>query len=149
MTSYDTYNDPLQRILKEHGARITELIGWRPDGAWRIDVLSPAFTKYTLGPVPGTDQWAMIHRFTGPDPDPRAHSHPCRFESYILQGEYKERLYDGGGYRDVWHPRGSHHVIEPDTIHRLLSVPGGECVTLCLAGPVVAQVRHYHEHELL
>ncbi|MCC3159660.1 hypothetical protein LJ737_20635 [Hymenobacter sp. 15J16-1T3B] len=149
MNTFLELQGPARQLIVRHEATIRQILGFVPNAIYRIDVLSPVFTKYTLGPIPGTDQWAMLHHFTGPDPDPRAHDHPVRFESHVLAGSYRERVYENGGFADVLRPAGSSHVIEPTCIHRLLDLPEGECWTLCLAGPVVRAWRHYDEAELL
>jgi hypothetical protein len=108
---------------------------------------SDHFTKYTLGQMPdGT--WAHLHHFTGPDQG-TPHNHPCTITSHGIAGSYLERIFtpEGEGYRteDVLRTAGGFHVIAPECIHKLLSLPDGECWTLCFTGPVVNEWRHFPE----
>lgn len=138
----------LATFLAEHERTLRALLpalGW-PLPLLKTEQFGP-LTKYTLGEArPGV--WAMLHRLTETD-EGLPHDHPVRFEAHVLSGGYIEKLYrllPGGTVREmqqVWRPAGSRHVIEPQTIHRLVELPAGESWSLCLAGPVERAWRHY------
>ena len=101
-------------------------------------------TKYVLGEArPGV--WGMLHRLTAADEGP-PHDHPVRFESTIIAGGYWERIWlPGGRTQDVRREPGQSHVIAAECIHRITSLPAGECWSLVFAGPVIRQWKHYPE----
>lgn len=136
-----THHPQLQTLLATHAHVLRPLLGhlW-PVTPFKVQQFGP-LTKYTLGQMPdGT--WAMLHHVTQPDVG-APHSHPCRFHSYRIKGSYWERLFVKGRTQDVLREEGSNHVIEPNCIHSLTSLPEGDCWTLCFSGPVVRRWRHY------
>jgi hypothetical protein len=73
-----------------------------------------------------------LHHFTGPDVgDP--HDHPYPFPTTILAGGYVEEVWRRG--KDGWSPRLVHrevcssHLVGATSIHRIVELPHGECVT--------------------
>lgn len=71
-----------------------------------------------------------LHHFTGPDVgDP--HDHPLPFVTTILRNPYVEEIwdrYDGSIQVVIRHP-GTSHRVAAGTIHRIISLPYGECIT--------------------
>ncbi|NTS31316.1 hypothetical protein HQ945_08610 [Phyllobacterium sp. BT25] len=96
----------------------------------RHEPMSPTFDKWHVG---GTPFPAVFHRFTEPDlGDP--HDHPFAFRSIILHGGYIEEVYhpERGLIDVIARPPGDSFRIEATHIHRIVSLPGGECWTLML-----------------
>jgi hypothetical protein len=148
----DTLTAPLDGLLAEYGDTIRALL---PDYLhalvpFKVEQFGP-LTKYTLGQLPD-GRWAMLHHITRPDTGP-PHDHPVAFEAHIISGGYRETIYylppdDNDGLvfaEDIDRRPGSHHFISPDCIHRLTGLPTGDSWSLCFAGPVVRECRHYPE----
>lgn len=73
-----------------------------------------------------------LHHFTGPDAsDP--HDHPYSFTTTILAGGYIEEVWrqgtDGWSSRLVHREVGSSHRVGARSIHRIVELPHGECIT--------------------
>ena len=95
--------------------------------------MSPAFIKYHL------DDGRVLHRFTRPEPVASPHDHPWPFQTEILSGGYVEEVF-------TIHPKGTWsselvarlpgaiYEIEARHVHRIVSLPDGECWTLVRAG---------------
>jgi hypothetical protein len=95
----------------------------------RTECMSEHFTKLhvEMGKFGVT-----LHHFTGPDlGDP--HDHPYAFTTTILAGGYIEEVWCRG--KDGWSPRfvhrepGTSHRVGARSIHRIVELPQGECVT--------------------
>lgn len=91
--------------------------------------MSDQFTKlhFMIGTSPVT-----LHHFTGPDVgDP--HDHPFAFTTKILAGGYVEEVWrrgiDGWSSRLVHREPGTSHRVEARSVHRIVQLPQGECVT--------------------
>lgn len=98
----------------------------------REEAMGPHFTKYHLDNLP---PYAVLHRFTAPDfGDP--HDHPFAADSLIISGGYVEEVYglDGGMTIERRQPGDVVH-IDAGKIHRIVSLPEGECLTLFIPGP--------------
>ena len=84
----------------------------------------------------GNPFYAVIHHFTGPDEgDP--HDHPFGMDITLLKGEQLERIFwkkNDGTWRDKLFHRheGSSRYVQANTIHRIESLPDGECYTLMM-----------------
>jgi len=94
--------------------------------------MSDQFTKLHLavGKLPLT-----LHHFTGPDVgDP--HDHPFAFTTTILAGGYIEEVWrrgkDGWTSRLVHREAGTSHRVGARSIHRIVELPLGECITSIL-----------------
>lgn len=92
------------------------------------EVMSDGFSKWHLR------DGLVLHRFTAPD-DGEPHDHPWAFTTQILSGGYVEEVYSlmpEGGWTMSLHYRwpGETHRVEAQTIHRIVSLPEGECWTL-------------------
>jgi hypothetical protein len=71
-----------------------------------------------------------LHHFTGPDVgDP--HDHPLPFWTTILRGPYIEEMWDKdlGFLTLATRFPGQSYYVPARTIHRIVSLPEGECVT--------------------
>jgi hypothetical protein len=134
----------LRAFLIDYGSTLAPLLGplW-PLKSYGRSIYSEEFTAYQLGQMPD-GRWVKLHHFRGPDRG-APHDHPTQIHSFRIKGSYWERVYLKGGTLDVLRAEGSDHVIEPDTIHQLTSLPEGECWTLSFTGPVVREWRHYPE----
>jgi hypothetical protein len=126
----------LEALLATHADVLKPLLGplW-PVHPIEVKQYRP-LTKYTLGPLEG--EWVHLHHVTEPDQG-APHCHPCRMFSTRIKGSYWERVYKDGQSMDVLRTEGSSHVIEPDTVHLLTSLPDGEVWT------VVREWHHYPE----
>jgi hypothetical protein len=131
----------LEQLLSTHAHVIQPLLGdlW-PVNPWKVEQFGP-LTKYTLGPMED-GRWAMLHRLTEPDHG-APHDHPVAFTSIIIKGSYLERVYQNGTVQELLWEAGSSHDIAPDYIHTITELPEGECWSLCFAGPVVREWKHY------
>ncbi|MET4106046.1 hypothetical protein [Hymenobacter sp. UYP22] len=106
-----------------------------PEGIARTEQLGPHFAKVFLPETPHP-----LHIFTQPDTGDY-HDHPFSFVSHVLLEGYVEQvvtlLPDGGHRVDVVHRfPGTSHRVEAHTIHRIIELPAGYCVTRVEAGPV-------------
>lgn len=111
-----------------------------PVRPWKVEQFGP-LTKYTLGPM-ADGRWVMLHHLTRPDSG-SPHDHPCSLESHVIEGSYTEQVYLGEAIATItWKP-GSVHEIPDDYIHLITDLPEGEVWTLCFAGPVVREWKHY------
>lgn len=139
--------DVLESFVAAHQDRLRELLGplW-PVRPFKVDQYGP-LTKYTLGELP-SGRWAMLHRLTAADEGP-PHDHPVRFDTTIIRGGYREALYQNGQIETIDRRPGAVFTIHPDTVHRITGLLDGESWSLCFAGPVVREWRHYSEEELL
>lgn len=136
----------LDTLLATHEDTLRSLLGYWPVTVWKMEQFGP-LTKYTLGEMPD-GRWVMLHHLRGVDTGP-PHDHPCMLESHGIAGSYWEQLYHADGRTElVLRAAGGHHTIWPETVHSVVGLPEGECWTLCFAGPVVRQWRHYSEDEL-
>lgn len=95
----------------------------------RTECMSEQFTKLHLevGRFPIT-----LHHFTGPDAgDP--HDHPYAFTTTILAGGYVEEVWhrgkEGWTMRRIHREVGTSHRVGARSIHRIVELPQGECVT--------------------
>ncbi|MCC2547737.1 hypothetical protein LJY25_14875 [Hymenobacter sp. BT175] len=133
----------LETLLVTHADTLRPLLGslW-PVRPQKVEYFGP-LTKYTVGPMPD-GRWAMFHHIREADTGP-PHCHPCQMDILLLKGSYAERIYRNGGAEDVLRVAGDFHTIEPERIHQLFALPEGEAWSLCFAGPVVRQWRHYPE----
>lgn len=137
-------DEHLTALLATHTEALRALL---PDSLWpltpcKVEQFGP-LTKYTLGPLED-GRWVMLHHITEAD-DGAPHDHSVEFESHVLVGGYVERIFKDGQPEEVLREAGSTHVIAPECIHQLISLPEGACWTLCFAGPVIRQWRHYPE----
>lgn len=95
----------------------------------RVERMSEQFAKLHLD----VGRFALtLHHFTGPDAgDP--HDHPYPFTTTILAGGYVEEVWrrgkDGWESRRVHREPGTTHRVGARTIHRIVELPEGECVT--------------------
>lgn len=99
----------------------------------RPEQLGPHFLKLHL-----LDR-QPLHYFTAPDTGP-PHDHPWPFTSHVLVGGYIEEVY-------TLHPDGTHtvevverlpgtsHQVEAATVHRIIALPAGHCLTWVEPGP--------------
>lgn len=95
----------------------------------RTECMSEQFTKVHLDVGKLT---LTLHHFTGPDiGDP--HDHPFAFTTTILAGGYIEEVWcrgkDGWSSRLVHREVGSSHRVGARSVHRIVELPQGECVT--------------------
>ena len=94
-----------------------------------IERMNDRFVKLHLG----IGKFAVtLHHFIGPDVgDP--HDHPYPFTTTILAGGYVEEVWrrgkDGWSSRLVHREVGSSHRVGASSIHRIVELPQGECVT--------------------
>lgn len=97
--------------------------------------MSDIFTKWH---VEGFDTPMVLHEFTEPEPlEADSHSHPFDFVSHVISGGYIERvytIYDDGKwtYNDIERKPGTVHKIKAETIHKIISLPNGKCITLMI-----------------
>jgi hypothetical protein len=135
-------------LLEVHVARTTGLDIMFADGAEKsaaeprvprvkVEVMGDHFRKLHL--QPGAGKHVTLHHFTGPDEgDP--HDHPYSFTTLVLSGGYVEEVWTpkyGDGYRGgpSWHKAlhfrapGESHTVRSTDVHRIVSLPAGECVT--------------------
>lgn len=101
----------------------------------RREDMNEVFTKFHL------NNGQVLHRFTQSDAEEPPHDHPFNFTSHILSGGYVEEVF-------TVHPDGTHsierverkpgtsHRVLATTIHRLVDLPTGECLTLIEPGPL-------------
>lgn len=107
-----------------------------------VEVMSPAFTKYHLS------DGRALHHFTAGEPDAEPHDHPWNFETTILEGGYLEEVFvtfGDLGWRIYLMGRypGDTINLPAEHIHRIVSLPTGECWTIVRAGPATRQVRFW------
>lgn len=103
-----------------------------PESAARIERMGPHFAKFHL---PGS----LIHLFTEPDTGP-PHDHPWPFISHVLAGGYTEEVYtlhEDGTHtcETIERLPGSSHRVEASTVHRIIDLPAGLCITRVEPGP--------------
>ncbi|MBG8552372.1 hypothetical protein [Hymenobacter guriensis] len=136
----------LDTFLATYEPQLRELLPFWPVKVWKTEHYGP-LTKYTLGPLED-GRWAMLHQLRQAD-DGAPHDHPCRFDTYVLAGGYRESIYRPGHpthpHEDVDRRPGAAFTILPDTIHRITGLLAEESWSLCLAGPVVKDWKHYPE----
>lgn len=94
------------------------------------EVMNNVFTKYHIG------EGMVIHHFTGVE-DEYPHDHPFDFVTHIITGGYVEEIYkirDGGVWsrETITRLPDTSHVVKAETIHRIVSLPEGECKTLII-----------------
>ena len=102
------------------------------DVSLRVEPMSGAFTKWHIDGLPLA---TVLHRFTEPDHgDP--HDHPWPFRSVILSGGYVEEVYhpQKGLVGTLERKPGDSFLIGAKHIHRIVSLPEGECWTLIMPG---------------
>jgi hypothetical protein len=91
--------------------------------------MSDQFTKLHLevGKFPIT-----LHHFTGPELGD-AHDHPYAFTTTILAGGYVEKVWrrgkNGRSSRLIHREVGTSHRVGARSVHRIVELPHGECVT--------------------
>jgi hypothetical protein len=95
----------------------------------RIECMNDHFTKLH---VQVSKFGVTLHHFTGPDlGDP--HDHPFAFTTTILAGGYIEDVWrrgnDGWSSRLVHREPGTSHRVGARSVHRIVELPLGECVT--------------------
>jgi len=94
----------------------------------QTETMFPDFTKYwmEIGKFK-----ICLHHFTGPDPGP-AHDHPLGFWTTIVKGGYIEEIWDEdkGVWYEMHRKPGQHFYVPSIRIHRILSLPDGECITM-------------------
>lgn len=106
--------------------------------------MSGAFEKWHLDGVPTP---AALHHFTAPDlGDP--HDHPFAFTSFVLSGGYVEEVFtnDGSGSwtsEFITREPGTSHQVDAEHIHRIVSLPTGDCWTMIVAGPHERETRFW------
>lgn len=141
-------NDPdLNQLLTAHADVLAPLLGplWPVEHVFERKQYGP-LTKYTLAPMPD-GRWAMLHRLAGIDHAP-PHSHPCRMDSYGIDGEYWELSYHEDSRTELTlRAAGGHYTIWPETVHKAVGIPSGVAWTLVFSGPVVNEAKHYPELE--
>lgn len=103
-----------------------------PPEAIHVEQMGPHFTKVHL---PG----GPVHIFTEPDTGP-AHDHPWPLTTHILAGGYVEEefvLHADGTHSVITHERrpGTSHQVQAGTVHRIVALPAGFCVTRAEPGP--------------
>lgn len=79
-----------------------------------------------------------LHVFTQPDLG-HPHDHPWPFTTHIIEGGYVEEVYtihaDGSHSMEVVERRpGTSHHVEAGTVHRIISLPMGFCLTKARPG---------------
>lgn len=92
------------------------------------EVMFPDFTKHWLE----IGKFKIcLHHFTGPDPGP-AHDHPLGFWSRIVKGGYIEEIWnpDTSVWDVIERKEGDYFYVRDTQIHRILSLPEGECITM-------------------
>ncbi len=95
--------------------------------------LSKVFKKHHIDGLPFA---ASINEFSAPDTgDP--HDHPFDFITHILSGGYIERNYqiDESGQvliQDIERKPGTSHYVKATSIHQIIALPTGHCVTLMM-----------------
>jgi hypothetical protein len=105
-----------------------------PEHVVRAEWLRPGFAKIFF-----EETGRPCHYFTEPDHGP-AHDHPHDMRSHVLVGGYVEEVITplplGGYTREVVERRpGTSHVVSAGTVHRILSLPAGHCLTHVEPGP--------------
>lgn len=109
--------------------------------------MSDHMVKFHLGRGE-TGNPLVLHRFTGPDTGPH-HDHPFHCRSYILHGGYDEEVLHPDGRIELRHHRPGDVVDIPhDHVHRIVSLPEGEALTLYeVLGPKVQESGFYEFRE--
>lgn len=124
--------------------------------ASRVEVenMGDHFRKLHL--QPGASERVTLHHFTAPDSgDP--HDHPYDFTTLVLSGGYVEEVWepvlpDGWGGSVEWNKKlffrapGTSHRVASAAVHRIVSLPAGECVTAVVwhdAGVERREVRYW------
>lgn len=98
----------------------------------RHERMNDVFEKWHIEGLPFA---AAFHHFTGLENE-GPHSHPWAFRSEILSGSYVEHVYQiDGSYEEVHRKPGDVFANGADHIHKLVSLPEGECWTLIIPGP--------------
>lgn len=143
---YDDFDDDLKQLLQEKAVELEQLLGrlWPVRTVFKKEQFGP-LTKYTLGQMPNSE-WAMLHLLREPDAGP-PHDHPCSMRCHGLKNSYVDRRYLPVTRQVDEQTRraGQQWVIAPSTVHSITALPEGPCWTLCFAGPVVREWRHYPE----
>lgn len=99
----------------------------------RKEQMNEHFTKFH---IEGLGFQATIHRFSTVDPYPFPHDHPYNFTTYILKGSYIEEVYNiypdktGFDKTTIVHKAQTCSYISANHIHKIISLPEGECVTI-------------------
>lgn len=79
------------------------------------------------------EDFGRYHLLTQPDdPNQAPHDHAeFGFWSTVLVGGYWEEVFDitTGLYQQKWRSLGRRFRVEPDHIHRIVSIAGGVCLT--------------------
>ena len=89
--------------------------------------MSDEFTKFHVRNAPF---YAVFHRFTAPDKG-GPHDHPWGFTTKIIKGSYVERRYYLDGSTEIFHRKlNDSFEMDAKTIHRIVSLPDGECWTM-------------------
>jgi hypothetical protein len=104
-----------------------------PEGIARTEQLGPHFAKIFL-----PETALPFHVFSEPDFGP-PHDHPFPFTSHVLLGGYVEDIYTlqpDGAYtvERIERKPGTSHKVEAGTVHRILELPAGLCITRVDAG---------------
>ena len=117
---------------------------------FRYERIADHFEKWY---VEGLPYPCAFHHFTGPDHgDP--HDHPFGLTSHVLSGGYVEEVfYPNGapGMRGrselVTRAPGTVHTVAATHIHRIVSLPAGECWTFVIPGPLERETRFWRFDE--
>lgn len=101
--------------------------------------MSGAMMKFHLGRGE-TGNYLVLHRFSAADTGPH-HSHSFDCRSYILHGGYQEEVLHPDGRIELRdHRPGDVVEIPHDHVHRIVSLPEGEAITLYeVLGPKVQE----------
>lgn len=105
----------------------------------RQEIMSEAFCKWHLG-MGSTGNYMVLHRFGAADTGPH-HDHAFDCRSYILHGGYSEEVLHPDGRIELRdHRPGDVVEIPHDHVHRIVSLPEGEAITLYeVLGPKVQE----------
>jgi len=102
----------------------------------RHEAMSHIFHKFHVEGL-SEKQNIVFHRFDEPEPiDADAHDHPFDFMTIILEGSYIERIWKRSTKKHIWwhtdiHRRaGERHFVKAETIHQIISLPEGPCITM-------------------
>ena len=102
----------------------------------RHEAMSDIFHKFYVENF-SSKQNIVFHRFDEPEPlNADAHDHPFDFRTTIIEGSYIERIWrqnpNGGTWwhTDIHRQSGSTHFVEAKTIHQIIDLPEGPCITM-------------------
>ncbi len=125
-------------------------MGVMPHLTFEQEIMSEGFMKYHIKGLPFD---AALHHFTKVD-EGDLHDHPFAFTTHILKGGYIEveytvmspfQFYAETKKREA----GTSHRVEATTIHKMTSLPEGECWTLILPEPKIRDSRFWNALTML